>query len=132
MSEAAKIAGKEADEWLIKALTMATLLVIPEDNVANMKTTHDHPSTGKREGENERRRMTVAKVYTLIGRRVMSTLFDTGASPSVLHLDMWQEVSRQNPHILWRLADTVMSLSIPNSTRLPIVDVVSLPVTVVG
>ena len=54
---------------------------------------------GKQGTINRRQGIIVARTFTLISKRVMSTLFDTGASPSVIRSDMWQEVKRQNPNV---------------------------------
>ena len=121
-----------AERQLIEALSAA-----PEGElwpqppaVGNVET--DNGEEKQRELENWQRGVTVAKATTIIGKRITPTLFDTGASPSVLKLDAWLEIKRQNPHILWQPLDSDTSLRMPNGTRLPTMGQVTLPITVLG
>ena len=68
------------------------LPVIIDDQVASVNPQPEEDGMGMRGTMNRRRGVTVARTFTLIGKRVTSTLFDTGASPSVIRSDVWQEV----------------------------------------
>ena len=76
--------------------------------------------------------VTTAKAYTLIGKRVTPTLFDTGASPSAMRLSVWHELQTQIKGIPWEVSPPNFKLSMPNGTFLQPVGIATVPVTMVG
>ena len=76
--------------------------------------------------------VTTAKAFTLIGKRVTPTLFDTGAAPSVLHLKVWQELLKKFPKWPWQATPTDKTLVLPNKTYLATHGITTIPITVLG
>ena len=76
--------------------------------------------------------VTTAKAFTLVGKRVTPTLFDTGASPSVLRWSAWQEMDAMCGGLPWRAPPPDYHLAMPNGTAIYLLGLTTLPVTVVG
>ena len=124
--------SQEAERQLTEMLSKSNLPDVAEDNMAAITPALVGLVASYREQREGVRGVTVARAFTLIGKRVTTTLFDSGASPSILRYDVWQEVSRQNPDIAWRSMDEAMQLSMPNGTKLLTMGQVTLPVTILG
>ena len=124
-------AARDADQKLRDQMTMPTtnpsLPEDPEQPIVVALT-----GTSKRFVPLKSGPAAAAKAFVLIGKRTTPTLFDSGATPAAVHVEVWKELKAATPELPWRPTPQEIVLSTANGTPLLTEGITVLPVTLVG